>query len=316
MSITPAHLQDERSVHSAGVAALSWIVYDTLIHLDQEIECIWRGAKPWIKIAYFFIRYAPIIEEAALKRTTTTDPISGCRGWVWEELIFAEVLTLVVEILLVIRLYVLFNQNKLILASMITAFIAEIAVMVTMLAIALPKMRFQVNCLVSGTPGVFMAFWLSSLAFETFLFALTIVAFFRSVKQEYGKHSVLFVFFRDGTWAFAIIFIAMLLNTLMYKLEKNPLAGMGYLWCLSVMSFAGSHILLNIRRLGRPEDASAVTLPPLEFESNSAQPMDTFLTTVIEPESFSGSSPSTSGCTTSAGSGGSTQPLHSKAAPS
>ena len=96
--------------------------------------------------------------------------------------------------------------------------------MVTMLALALPKMRFSINCLVSGTPGIFMAFWyvtclscllyskpnvlrrLSSLVFETFLFVLTLYAFFQNVKREYGKHSILFVFIRDGTWAFAIIF--------------------------------------------------------------------------------------------------------------
>ena len=97
----------------------------------------------------------------------------------WEELIFAEILILVVEILLVMRreycsyyfqcrlfimllfdtVYVLYNQNKLILALLITLFITEVAVMVTVMAIVLPKMRFSVNCLVSGTPGVFMVFW-------------------------------------------------------------------------------------------------------------------------------------------------------------
>lgn len=31
--------------------------------------------------------------------------------------------------------------------------------MITMLALALPKMGFQENCLVFGTPNIFMAFW-------------------------------------------------------------------------------------------------------------------------------------------------------------
>ena len=47
---------------------------------------------------------------------------------------------------------------------------------------------------------------LSSLAFETFLFALTLIVFFRVVRREYGKSSIIHVFVRDGTWAFALIF--------------------------------------------------------------------------------------------------------------
>ena len=49
-------------------------------------------------------------------------------------------------------------------------------------------------------------FRLPSVAFETILFCLTFVSFFKSVRREYGRHSILFVFLRDGTWAFTIIF--------------------------------------------------------------------------------------------------------------
>ena len=96
---------------------------------------------------------------------------------------------------------------------------------------------------------------LSSLAFETFLFILTLIKFFQSISRE--RTSILFVFVRDGTWAFALIFgkcltsfmycvlthpghgtVAMLLNMLMYKLNKTPLAGMGYGWAFACMSFA------------------------------------------------------------------------------
>ena len=86
--------------------------------------------------------------------------------------------------------------------------------------------------------------------FETYLFALTLIAFFHRLVVEAKRNSILFVFVRDGTWAYAVIFgachnyvifshvlivslsVSLLLNTLMYKLEANPLAGMGYLYVL------------------------------------------------------------------------------------
>ena len=86
--------------------------------------------------------------------------------------------------------------------------------------------------------------------FETYLFVLTLIAFFHRLAVEAQRVSILFVFVRDGTWAYAVIFgachnyvtlsyvlivshsVSLLLNTLMYKLEANPLAGMGYLYVL------------------------------------------------------------------------------------
>ena len=47
---------------------------------------------------------------------------------------------------------------------------------------------------------------IASLVFETFLFALTLYKFYQSVAKYFGKQSVLYVFIRDGTWAFALIF--------------------------------------------------------------------------------------------------------------
>lgn len=42
--------------------------------------------------------------------------------------------------------------------------------------------------------------------FETFLFALTLVKFFQSAMAMYRRESLLYIFVRDGTWAFAVIF--------------------------------------------------------------------------------------------------------------
>ncbi len=88
-----------------------------------------------------------------------------------------EVLTLVVEVILVMRcepfcdvslirefinassVYVLYNQNKIILWAMITFFIGEISMMIAVLAIVLPRMTFDSDCLVAAAPSFFMAYW-------------------------------------------------------------------------------------------------------------------------------------------------------------
>lgn len=55
---------------------------------------------------------------------------------------------------------------------------------------------------------------LASLVFEAFLFGLTMFAFYRSILRTLGRRSMLFVFVRDGTWAFGIIFGTALIHYL------------------------------------------------------------------------------------------------------
>lgn len=101
---------------------------------------------------------------------------AGCKGWIYHQLIFVEALTFIVEMILVIRcelslmselqfladvcgVYVLYNQNKIILAIMILAFVAEVAMMVACIAIVLPRLTFSPDCLVTSAPGFFMTYW-------------------------------------------------------------------------------------------------------------------------------------------------------------
>lgn len=258
-----------------AVSAVMWMLYDTAIHFDVEMDCIWRRPKNWVKYAYGFVRYIPILNGGAVLALTADRryPPSGCRGWIIDQLVVIECVTVVVELILMLRVYAMYNRNKVIAGMIALGFAAEVALMVTTLALVIPRQTFTPDCLVASSPGIYMAYWLSSLCFETFLFALTLYKFFQGITLDRRRHSVLFLFVRDGTWAYAIIFAAMLLNTLMYQLVTTPLAGMGYFWALSVMSFAGSHVLLNIRRLGTRMDNDPSSLNELSsFAAATAGP--------------------------------------------
>lgn len=103
---------------------------------------------------------------------------TGCRAWLTYELVYMEVLTFVVEVILVMRstyysrapihmalilelrtVYVLYNHNRVVLGAMITLFIAEIALMITVLGIELKRIMFTPDCLVASAPSFFMAYW-------------------------------------------------------------------------------------------------------------------------------------------------------------
>ena len=133
-----------------------------------------------------------------------------------------------------------------------------------------------------------------SLAFETVLFVLTIIKFVDAVKQGWGKGPIMQQFVTDGTWAYLLIFLVMLVNMMLYKYVHSTLTGICYTyvydplspvhrlweltkvfrWLLVVMSFAvrlpvcvsprtflmytqGSRLVLNPRRSSASQYASS-----------------------------------------------------------
>ncbi|KAI0700453.1 hypothetical protein BC835DRAFT_420522 [Cytidiella melzeri] len=267
-------LAAKHSLSHASIGALAWLLWDILINLDHEVDHIWRRPRSWVSWLYVILRYAPLCHGFAvfpLGLDKDYDfPHFACRIWQVYQIAFVEILILLVECVLVMRVYILYNQNKIILSIIILGFAVEVIVMVLALALVIPTEHFTQDCLISKAPRVYIAYWLSSLIFETFLFALTLYQFSGVALQELRQKSIVFIFIRDGTWAFALIFV---LNTMLYQLENSPLAGMGYFWTICVLSFAGSHVLLNLRRMSSTELDSlsimSLNLPDIALPKSS-----------------------------------------------
>jgi len=118
-----------------------------------------------------------------------------------------EALTVAVEALLIIRVFAMFDNNTAVVTLVSILFVAEIAAMITVLALSIPRMEFASDCLITHIPAVFTSYWILSLSFETVLFGLTLVKFFTSVSTRLGQQSIMYALVRDGTWAYAIIFV-------------------------------------------------------------------------------------------------------------
>ncbi|KAI0674409.1 hypothetical protein C8Q78DRAFT_1151252 [Trametes maxima] len=248
---------------AVACAATAFLVWDALINLDQEVEYIWSGPNSWVKWTFLLIRHIPYLIQGSV---LTLVALSGhvwqpreCRAWIIYQLVAIEALIIAVEVVLIVRIYAMYSRNRVVLSLVLVLFCAEIGAMCTILAISIPQITFTTQCLITSTPTLFPTYWTISLAFETSLFTLTLVKFMNNmVRTQLRQQSILFVLMRDGTWAYAIIFgeSVMLLNSVMYQVERNTLAGVCYFWEIAVMSFAGSHVLLNLRRLAvEPRDS-------------------------------------------------------------
>lgn len=264
--LVPLHvLFQTRAVSYSEVAAVTLLTWDIFITFSDEVELIWKKAWTPAKGMYVFARYIPWLFQLALLginidgSTGIFFTVAECRKWMIVQAVILQLVITAVDIILILRVYILFNRNRYLLLVLGTLFLAEVAFLSYVLAMITPRLTFNDDCFVTSSPPLFTAYWIVSLIFETVLFVLTLIKFGEAIKGGWGRQQVMREFIADGTWAYTLIFVTMLVNSMLYKFVHSPLAGICFTWLLSVLSFAGSRIILNPRRRSNNRNSGRLT---------------------------------------------------------
>jgi len=290
-----------KSVSYSEVASVAVLTWDVLIGLSDEVELVWKKQWTAAKGLYLLARYLPWLFQLALL-AINSDGTTGlrfttdqCEKWQVFQGVSLQVIVTTVDIVLIMRVYALYNRSRSLLIFMSLAFAAEIGYLIHNLVMVTPQLTFNDDCFVTSSPPLFIVYWIVSLSFETLLFVLTLIKFFLAVKDGWGRRPVMKGFMTDGTWAYALIFVTMVINSALYKSVHTPLAGICFTWLLSVLSFAGSRLILNPRRRtlrgasmdeasdGHHGDLISIPLSPLALSPLS--PASTELPTPVSPSS-------------------------------
>ncbi|KAI0058934.1 hypothetical protein BV25DRAFT_1172755 [Artomyces pyxidatus] len=265
--------EDTQILSYGQVASTMLVSYDVLLTLSDEVKYIWR-TKPWhlTSVLYLGARYLPCITELALL-SINLNGVTGlersrdtCRAWIYVQGVMLQLIVTVVDAVLLIRVRALYYDSKKLIAVLVVLFAVETVGLCIILGNVEPTISVDTHCFVTDVSVLLPVYWITSLAFETLLFSLTLLKFIAAVRAGWGRRPVMKQFVTDGTWAFALIFLTMLVNALLYPLAHTPLAGICFTWLLSVLSIAGSRLLLNPRRmLGDGEASDTVNFELTEF---------------------------------------------------
>lgn len=230
------------------------------------------------KVLYFLTRYYSLIALIILQAHRMT-----CRQWIVFEGVSALILELSVEIMLILRLYALYTGNKPIARLMVILFATEGIVMLTMLGISIPRIMTSAGCVEADIPVELVAYSITSILFETFLFTLTIRRYLQARKAGWGNIDLLAVLFRDGAWAFAVIFAVMVINTVLFALGPRTLAALGFPWLLAILGVVGPRLMLNVREINQRHappsspgdmDTGFTIYDPLNIDDPDMEPDD------------------------------------------
>lgn len=250
------------TVQWSSIASLTFLAWDILITFDDEVKFIWP--KPWnlSKYLYLFTRYCALLVQISTL-------FVGNNGWpstyysshdcyIWEvyQALAAGVVIGSVDIILILRVIALYHENKIIRSALVVLYIFEIVGMGVGLGLAIPGINYDDICLVITVPWYLFIYGGAAVAFQVVLFSLTMWKFLEAIRSGWGDVPLLSLLMRDGTWAFFLLMATYIGQASLYALKTADLASVMYGWVLTIVSFSGYRILLNLNRLSPPERQS------------------------------------------------------------
>lgn len=255
------------------------MVYDYLISIDREVQYIWKRPKTTTTILYLIVRYFGTIYGLINTIVFLSDVSSkfcsiflAIQGWpsccvLW-----------LVQIILQLRLYVLYDRSRRVSLLVGSAFVAEILAVSAILVTAnltsgttielIPGLKFCTN---TGVSNGFYVFWLPILSFECILCALAAWAGVRRSRNSANPTSVtnkirlLDVLIKGNVVYFITIFLVSVVNAVMWGTLSEEWIEVPEGFPHAGTVIAGCQLILHIRDAATPV-AEDTFLESLAFE--------------------------------------------------
>ncbi|KIJ56386.1 hypothetical protein M422DRAFT_239607 [Sphaerobolus stellatus SS14] len=195
----------------------------------------------------------------------------------------------IVDILIVMRIYAVYGQNRKVAICLGIMWLAEFVSLLVFIGVAF---RGDYDLMPNPLPGVFPGCFSTkhpslqmilrsgaiAMGFQAIYLALTLYKFFRRIRSfGWRLTPLLKVFFRDGAGYCLIIFVLYVFYVILFAAGSEKLQGMGEVWIVSTVAVTAGRLVLNIRDVAKsPPEESFETTEETEL-TDSGQ-----YTTVIE----------------------------------
>ncbi|KAF9466554.1 hypothetical protein BDZ94DRAFT_1306148 [Collybia nuda] len=249
-------------------ACVTFLMYDHILTFSTEVERIWKQRMTGASMLFLINRYITPISVIIITEAYD-DPV-------WDhsvrKLLMLLVLTLtnllifqacthfvpfvgstnvllvaVCELIMILRVYALYGHSLRVLIFLMTLWIIQLIMGFIGIAngFPVPLPPGLVGCIFTSTNTLFSAQWVFPLVTDAFVFGLTL---WRSGSYLMsGNAPTLQRFARDGIMYFFVIFMANLMNTLIYFLAPKDLKAVGAAFSKLITSTMVSRLVLNLR---------------------------------------------------------------------
>ncbi|OBZ71682.1 hypothetical protein A0H81_08878 [Grifola frondosa] len=218
-------LNDVFIVNICTAAATTWVAYDVLLTLGEEMEFLWKAKNSLAKMLYFLVRYYNLMTLILLLAVNTNSkvgfkvrpvyslPPSGattlfaycdkhCQRWLWFEAIGAVYLSGILgEALLVLRLYAAYARSKKALAIILLLYLVESILGLVTAIFQVKGIHLAPRISLFPIPGcvgtanshgqISLKFWITAMSITCIYFVLILSKFLRDVPLQDKPSSIL-----------------------------------------------------------------------------------------------------------------------------
>ncbi|KAF8976415.1 hypothetical protein BDQ17DRAFT_1384751 [Cyathus striatus] len=267
------------------LSALVFISLEYIFTFPYEFVYIWRYPITNVKTMYLFSRYFGLLYQISnnliLAKIHTRLPatFSTCLDWYIFQNISFLLLFSAMEIILMLRVYALYNQSMIIGWCLTSLFIFEVALTSTLASRNVPALQFDIICNAIIAPYESFIFAVGMMLVQLIVAVLT-VAGRRTGRTDVDVRIVKLVL-RDGFWAFTIVSAVMSIIVPYSFAKQLARPFVVYAWPNCLFSFTTCRLIMNLQQFkftvpdhhipqqAIPRTPSEVELPPMLVSSHA-----------------------------------------------
>ncbi|KAI0790880.1 hypothetical protein C8Q75DRAFT_806253 [Abortiporus biennis] len=243
-SISPSALfkalEDANATRYLTAAGLVVLLYDHILTLPDEIRLVWPVRRSFAKYAFLLNRYLVLGCVLAVAYEMYSNNKQGCRKFLFTCSLFALLSVAIANILVILRVIILWEHRPMIVKLMIGGFCATFSAQVATMLVSLVHLVRGVfwspeagMCILTVSTPIFIAVWASPMLFEILVLIATIV---NALDRPRGPHQRLTnALSRDGITYFLALTLFRALN-LAFAATLNPsltMLGSFFVWSLT-----------------------------------------------------------------------------------
>jgi len=273
-------LGDVFSTKCSLAASLAFLLFDHILTWPMELRYIWKAKWTFAKLLYIVTHYwgisILIIYTAVFFNSNMS--ITFCRNFIYAEVPFAVITILLVEVILIARLYAVYDCNRVVLVF--TSFLAVGAAISTMTisVVGIPRgfslSEFKITgCYVISFPTFFGFAPVPQIICEGFLCILMVIRVY-SVYKYCGAGPLLRLLIRDSVVYFFGIFGTLLVHILIWSIARPTLGDIALGWLTALPCVLGGRLLLNTRQRAAYEETLFSQAPTTMMHFGTASAKD------------------------------------------
>jgi len=237
----------------------------------MELKYVWKSRWSSAKFLYIATHYwgISILTIYTALSFNTSNPLI-CPHYVYTEIPLAVIMILLVEVILIARLYAVYDRRRAILVVTSILAVGTTISTMTMCLIDISKSCHSIRpvLIVSTFSRVIL---LPQMVCEGCLCALMVIRVYYVYKLS-GAGQLLRLLIRDSVIYFFGVFATLLVNAIIWNSVGATLGDFALGWLIAVPCVLGSRLLLNIRRWAVYEKTLFSQIPTtLRFRTASAE---------------------------------------------